>query len=259
MLTDETVPAEGGRYAAPLVLVPGLWAGRDAWRGFSTYLAHRGWECRLLDLRGAGGLEARTTALVDYVAHLPTPPVVVGHGAGALVAAAAAAGGRVAAVVMVAPLASGQATTRMALLTVGTLFGVALARPVAPSGRTVATILAGLSDVERGAVAARFGPDDGAALRDLVRGRLPAGRLGVPALVVGGAVDPLLPPPAADALARAYGADLRTVDAAGHWLLAGARWQAAVDTVHRWIVQRLGEPLLETYAEAMADREAEED
>jgi len=32
-----------------------------------------------------------------------------------------------------------------------------------------------------------------------------------------------------------------------------------VTLVHRWLVQRLGEPLLETYAEAMAKREADDD
>jgi pimeloyl-ACP methyl ester carboxylesterase len=259
MLTDETVPAEGGRYAAPLVLVPGLWAGRDVWRGFSTYLAHRGWECRLVDLRGRGGLEQRAAAVGAYVERLPAPPVIVGHDAGAVVAAAAAAEGRVAAVVLLAPLATGHAATRATLLSLGTLLGVALARPVAPPAQTVAGLLAGLSDAERTAVAARLGADDGAALRDLVRGRLPPRRLPVPALVVGGADDALLSPTAAVALGRAYGAEARIVDGAGHWLLAGSRWQAAVDVIHRWIVQRLGEPLLETYAEAMADRDAEEE
>ena len=77
----------------------------------------------------------------------------------------------------------------------------------------------------------------------------------MPALVVAGACDPLLPPPAADALARAVGAELRMLEGADHWPLGGARWQPAVSLVHRWLVQRLGEPLLETYTEAMADRE----
>jgi len=49
------------------------------------------------------------------------------------------------------------------------------------------------------------------------------------------------------------------LEGAGHWLLGDAGWQPAVSLVHRWLVQRLGEPLLETYAEAQADREPSDD
>src|SRR5712691_13543848 len=110
MLTDETVPPEGGRYAASLVLLPGLWAGRDAWRGFATFLAHRGWECRLLDLRGSGGFAARAAALEEYQGALPGPAVLLGHDAGALLAAAT--GRRATAVVLLAPLVPGSAAVR---------------------------------------------------------------------------------------------------------------------------------------------------
>jgi pimeloyl-ACP methyl ester carboxylesterase len=81
----------------------------------------------------------------------------------------------------------------------------------------------------------------------------------VPAVVVAGDRDRLLPADAAAAFARAAGADLLRLDGAGHWPLAGPRWQPAVATVHRWLVQRLGAPLLELYEEAMADRDAEDD
>jgi hypothetical protein len=33
-------------------------------------------------------------------------------------------------------------------------------------------------------------------------------------------------------------------------------WQGTVDLLHRWLVRRLGEPLLEFHAEAMAERDA---
>src|SRR6266516_2952258 len=159
MLTAETLPAEGARYAAGLVCIPGLWAGSRVWRGFASYLGHRGWECHLLDVRGVvGGLTARAAAVREYAAALPAPAVFVGHDAGGLVALAAAARG-----------------------------------------------------------------------------------------------------PAAEALARSLGAELRVLEGARHWVLAGAGWQPAVALVHRWLVQRLGEPLLETYAEALADREPSDD
>jgi hypothetical protein len=59
-------------------------------------------------------------------------------------------------------------------------------------------------------------------------------------------------------LTQALGADERVIEDAGHWILAGPSWQRTVDVVHRWLVQRLGAPLLELYPEAMAEREAEE-
>src|SRR5439155_11196982 len=106
---------------------------------------------------------------------------------------------------------------------------------------------------------ASTGAEDAAAVREVVWGRVHPAAAGVPTLVVAGACDPLLPLPTADALAQSLGAELRVLEGAGHWPLAGVSWQPAVSLVHRWLVQRLGEPLLETYAEALADREPTED
>jgi pimeloyl-ACP methyl ester carboxylesterase len=97
-------------------------------------------------------------------------------------------------------------------------------------------------------------------IRDVARGRpAPAALAGVPGLLLAGARDPLLPPPEAAALARAVGAEHQQLEVAGHWPLAGPAWQEAVGRVHRWIVQRLGAPLLERYDEAMAERDAEDE
>jgi pimeloyl-ACP methyl ester carboxylesterase len=258
MLTDETVPPEGARYAAPVVCVPGLWAGRDVWRRCATYLAHRGWECRVVDLRGAGALRRRAAELTAYLATLSAPAVVVGHDLGAVVATEAARGGGAAAVVMLAPLHAGAASRRLAT-GLRRSVGVALGRSLAPPGPDgIALLASGLDGGERAAVAARLAPDDGAALRDLLRRRLVPVRSAVPTLLVAGADDPLLPPPAAASLGAALGAVVRVVEG-GHWLLGGAAWQHTADVVHRWLVQRLGEPLLEIYAETMAERDAEEE
>ena len=104
MQTPEPVHAEAARYATSLLFLPGLWAGPELWRGVAGYLAHRGWEGGLVDLRTtAGGLEGRAQAVADYAAGLPAPPVLVGHDAGGLVALTAARRGLSAAVVLVAP------------------------------------------------------------------------------------------------------------------------------------------------------------
>jgi pimeloyl-ACP methyl ester carboxylesterase len=102
--------------------------------------------------------------------------------------------------------------------------------------------------------------EDAESVRDVVWGRFrPALPAGVPVLVVSGEDDRTLTPRDAGALARTLGADQRLVPGAGHWPLAGPRWQDTVALVHRWVVQRLGEPLLDLYAEALAEREGEDD
>jgi len=257
MLSAETPRAEGARYAAGLVCIPGLWAGSGVWRGFASHLGHRGWECHLLDVRGvAGGLAARAAAVREYAAALPAPAVLLGHDAGGLVALAAATRGATAAVVLLAPLAPGSRAARRLVLAPRSLLALLAGRPVPAPAGPATTAWADLPPALR----ASTGAEDAAAVREVVWGRVrPAAAAGVPTLVVVGVSDPLLPRPSAEALARSLGAELRVLEGAGHWLLGDAGWQPAVSLVHRWLVQRLGEPLLETYAEALADREPSDD
>src|SRR4029077_11348142 len=95
---------------------------------------------------------------------------------------------------------------------------------------------------------------------DAVRGEPPARRpVPVPALVVAGDRDPLLPVPAAAALAASLAADHVVVPGAAHWPILAPAWQRTVAEVHRWLVRRLGESLLDFYAEAMAERDTDAD
>src|SRR5882724_5936441 len=217
MLSAETPPAEGARYAAGLVCIPGLWAGSGVWRGFASHLGHRGWECHLRGV--AGGLAARAAAVREYAAALPAPAVLLGHDAGGLVALAAATRGATAAVVLLAPLAPGSRAARRLVLAPRSLLALLAGRPVpAPVGPAAAA----WADLPP-ALRASTGPEDAAAVRDVVWGRVrPLAAAGVPTLVVAGAGDPLLPPPAAEALARSLGAELRVLEGARHWILAGA-------------------------------------
>ena len=78
------------------------------------------------------------------------------------------------------------------------------------------------------------------------------------ALVIAGSADPLLPPEAAVGLASTLGAEREEIPGAGHWPMLQPGWRATAAIVHRWLVRRLGEPLLDFYAEAMAERESDE-
>jgi pimeloyl-ACP methyl ester carboxylesterase len=258
MLTAETVHPEGARYTASIVCVPGLWSGAAVWRGFAGYLAHRGWECHLLELCGdAGGVAERAAAVADYVAALPTPAVLIGHDAGGLIALAAAARRAPAAIVLIAPLVPGNRAVRALGFDVRRLLALIVGGSVPPpTGRAGAEWMDLPSGVSAD-IARALAPDDAGVVRDVIWGRVrPLPAAGVPVLLVVGERDALLPPAAARALAGTLAAELGVLEGAGHWPFAGPSWQNAVAVVHRWLVQRLGESLLDLYAEMMAERDA---
>ena len=254
MVSTTPVHAESARYHASLAFVPGLWTGPGLWRGAASYLAHRGWEGELVDLRRVpGGLGARAAALAAHGAAGSAPRVFLGHGAGALVALAAARLCRPAAAVLVSPVPPGLPPGLGWRSVPALMFG----RPLAPPLRWLDR--AGLSERGPGAMT-DLGPEPGAAVRDVARGRLwPAAPAGVPTLLVTGSADQLLTPAVAARLAATIGAEREVLAGAGHWLVVGPGWEQLVDVVHRWLVQRLGETLLELYAEAMAERAATEE
>ena len=256
MLTAETLHAEGPRYTAAIVCVPGLWSGLTVWRRFAGYLGHRGWESHLLEVRGVGGgIVGRATAVAEDVAELATPAVVLGHDAGGLIALEAARRTAAAAVVLIAPLVPGSRPARRLVLGARSLFALVAGTPVPPPARAWLDF-----DPVPAELVDAIAPDDAVAVRDVVWGRSrPAPAGAVPGLLLAGDRDALLPPAEARRLAASVGADVAMLEGAGHWPFVGPSWQRAVAVVHRWLVQRLGEPLLDLYAETMAERDAEDE
>src|SRR5439155_249080 len=113
MLSADIVRAESARYTTSLLCIPGLWSAPLVWRGFASYLAHRGWESQLLDVRAVdGGIATRAAAVAAHAAALSAPPVLIGHDVGGVVALAAAARAPAAAVVLLAPVVPGSAPAR---------------------------------------------------------------------------------------------------------------------------------------------------
>jgi pimeloyl-ACP methyl ester carboxylesterase len=249
MLEATPVHAESARYATSLLFLPDLWAPARVWLPAATYFGHRGWEGQLLELRGAGDLVARTAALVEHAGRLPRAPVLIGHGAGALVGLRAAGAGVASAVVLVAPLVPGSAGVRALTRRWDALIALARGRPIPPPRDAAARRIFGEVPADLGGETAR-------AVLDVVRGQPPAARpLGIPTLVVAGERDPLLRPRAAAALASALSGDFVEIAGAAHWPILAPGWQHTVAEVHRWLVRRLGQALLDFYAEAMAERE----
>ncbi len=67
-----------------------------------------------------------------------------------------------------------------------------------------------------------------------------------PTLIVRGERDLVVPRADVEVLAANVGAELLTLPG-GHALLLDESWQEAAAAAHRWIVRRLGAPLLEFY------------
>jgi pimeloyl-ACP methyl ester carboxylesterase len=119
-----------------------------------------------------------------------------------------------------------------------------------PTGPVADVVLREISPGDRAAL----GPEDARVLGELARAApLPRPSSMPAALVVAGTHDPLLPREAARAFAAGIGADHVEIEG-GHWLIVGSGWQACVGAVHRWLVRRGGDALLELYEEAMAER-----
>ena len=254
MLTAETVHAEGARYTASIVCAPGLWATAAVWRGVAGFLGHRGWECHLLDACGMpGGIGARARAVADYLGALPAPAILLAHDAGAAVALATAERAPVAALVLLAPLLPGTRAARRLAFAPRRLLPLVVGGMVPAPAENPSWLDA--PDPVRGSVLRGLRADDAGSVRDVLWGRVAARpSAAVPTLVVAGSHDRLVPADATEPLARAIGAERRALEG-GHWLLAGPGWQDIIAVVHRWLVQRLGAPLLELYPEAMAERE----
>src|SRR5579885_3418882 len=165
------VHAEAARYTATLLCAGELWTGPELWRPFAGYLAHRGWEAGLVDLREVGGgIAGRAAILAAHASGLAAPPVLVGHGAGAL----AVLGGRAAAVVLLAPLPPRSPALRALLTRWGTLWAVAFGRPVPPpEARAAVLALDELPAATRAGVERSLAAEHPAVVRELLRGRVP--------------------------------------------------------------------------------------
>src|SRR5581483_3885194 len=156
------VHAEAARYTATLLCAGELWTGPELWRPFAGYLAHRGWEAGLAAI------------LAAHASGLAAPPVLVGHGAGALAVLGAAMGGRAAAVVLLAPLPPRSPALRALLTRWGTLWAVAFGRPVPPpEARAAVLALDELPAATRAGVERSLAAEHPAVVRELLRGRVP--------------------------------------------------------------------------------------
>ena len=252
-MNAEPIEPENGRYRSDLLFVHGLWTTAEIFRPAALGFAHRGWRCEMLDLREGGGdaLEGWCEALAAHVATLESPPVLVGHDAGGLVALAVAERTPVRAVVASAPLLGGMPSVHPAL-------------PVWWARLRGATLPPPLPDHPAWAIASQKGRARLAAALVHERARLVAsvrgplatpGRPRVPAVLVGYEGDALVSRHLVEITARGIEADFAGLPG-GHYAMLEEPWDAWMSPVQRWLVRNAGEDLLELRGDEDLDPDA---
>jgi pimeloyl-ACP methyl ester carboxylesterase len=252
-LTAEVMQGEGGgKFTASLVLLHGLWGDARVWRPFVGFLGHRGWTATAVNLRGragsepASGIEQHLSDLRQAVATLDAPPVVVGHDLGGLLALHLTEARAIVALAPLVPLPL-STTPLPALQRAGSMLERWRGQPLrAPRGAWRGDYVEDPSiresvDVVRDLTTKPWMP--------------PALPAEVPGLVLAGGQDRVVDPDSVGKLAVAIGAELELCSAAGHAMLSDSGWEERVSLVHRWLIRKLGAPLLAFYEEAMNPEE----
>ncbi len=230
----------------PLLFVHGLghgaWCFEEHWLGAA---AARGYSSSAVSLRGHGGsggsLRLRRTLMRDYVhdilqaiVELPTPPVLVGHSMGGLLAQLVAERYPLRGLVLLAPAPATGAT--------GILAALAKDRPLdalrVGVGGTLPlpaeVLFEGLDRDTAERYADRVGKESPLVQYELFRHRR-IGPFRAPVLVVGLVDDKVVRQVDVQRTAEMYGVDPVWLAGIGHDLMLDAGWDRALGTLLDWV------------------------
>ncbi len=249
----------------PVIMIHGAFCGGWSFANFVGHFSDRGWPCLALDLRhhdgGAADPRLGTTSLHDYtrdlvalISDLPSPPVLIGHSMGGLIAQKLAARGLAKACVLLAPAApwgilpttQEEIDAARGLMSLGMFWNMA----VEPNFEiAVANSIDKLPPDQQVSVFDRFVPESGYALFELLFWMFDIGRgsavddtaVDCPVLVVSGSDDKVIAPTTARRIAELYGrrAELEILDGVGHWMLSEPKWAEAAELCETWISARV--------------------
>ena len=255
-------PPEKPKFKTPLILVHGLWTGSWCWRPWDTHFSNLGWECWTMNFRGRFEERAleilRQLSFQDCVDDLkqvirasPSPPVLLAHSMGGLVAQKAAEDEKISGLILLSSIspqnvevAAPRALRLLRLKYAPLLF---LRRPFCLEEKDFRrNWLASLPQSRHPEALRRMVPESSQLVREFFDRHIAIDRGSVrcPVLVVGGSEDRVVPQAALRELARWLGAEICEYPKHGHWIMGEGEGEGIVRDIHRWIVQKLGDDIL---------------
>jgi non-heme chloroperoxidase len=249
------------RTKAPVVMIHGAFAGPWAWEGFAGKFRAAGYKVHIPALRHHTGEKPPAglgqTSLTDYAAdlnkfldQLESPPILVGHSMGGLIAQMLAARRETRALILLAPSAPWGvppstlfeiASAQAMLLNVG-FWDTVLKPDEHIAGRHA---LDRVPPDERDELMARFVPESGRAIFEVMHwgldmrrsGEVDARKLDCPLLVMVGGEDRINPPGTVERIAALYRelATYEKVPGMSHWLLGEPGWEKVAERAIAWL------------------------
>jgi pimeloyl-ACP methyl ester carboxylesterase len=249
----------------PVVFVHGAFCGGWAFDGFRKPFEAAGYETHAPDLphheRGSDldclaqtGVRDYSDAIVHFVRALPSPPILVGHSLGGLIAQMAAMRVDVAGLILIGS-SPPWGVTPTTLDEAANAFGVAMLgdfwrRPIAPDYAIARrTTIDRLPRDEARGVFAKFVPESGRVVAETVHWWLdhtmssaaPVYRIAAPVLAIAGSKDHVNPPTTLRRLVNRFPssqADFIEFSEMSHWLIGEPEWPDVAAAALDWLRSR---------------------
>jgi pimeloyl-ACP methyl ester carboxylesterase len=236
-----------------ILFIHGAFTRGARWRSWLRYFNAAGYRCYAPSLPAHDPPDPRALSrltFADYVdaftaihARFDTPPIVIGHSMGGLVAQHLATRRECAALVLLSSTPPWPTRgTRYALpYLLSYVVPVITGRPIQASAKAARDlVLHDLTPAEQRELASIFAYESGKAYRTLVfgRGRVRAGAVDCPVLCVNGGQDRLLAQSVGGKLARFYRADHMVLAAHGHSLVAESLIRTVAMPVRAWLARQ---------------------
>ena len=236
---------------APVLCLPGLFAGSWVFERLLPLIASRGHHASAISYRGHPPLATRRDigrqSVADFAedaadaARSLDRPIVIAHSLGGLVALLLAQRRLIRAAVLLSPappsginVLSAEILSRM----VKYLPALLMSRAYQPTGADAdALVLNRVRESEREAIRLRFVPDSGRASREIALGKyhIPSDSIRIPLLVVGSDDDRFIPLGVSRRIAERYSAPLHVAEGHGHFLLSEPGWERQAEVMLDWI------------------------
>ena len=244
----------------PVMMIHGGFCGPWAWDEFAARFREAGYDVSAPALRFHDGAKPApalaTTSLLDYaddlekqIAAMPSPPVLIGHSMGGLLAQMLAARCDIAAAILLAPTAP-WGVPPFTLFEIGTAQSLMLrvgfwSMTLEPDFNTAAAhSLDRFSEVQRKHIFDRFRPESGRATFEALHWGLDMRRASevdirkvtCPLLFLTGAGDRICPPGTVQRAAALYkNSTFEAMPGMSHWLIGEPGWEVVCDRSLTWL------------------------